>query len=84
VPTYHVFSAKANLDGRTTKDINDRDYPDMYVEGEGINVICQSLGGEAYGSRIWDYTVEEVWVPDAYVKTGTDGWAPGVPRCTQG
>jgi hypothetical protein len=79
--TSYVFPAKADLDGRTTKDINDRDFPDMYRQGEGIQVVCQSLGGEAYGSRIWDYTVEGVWVPDKYVLTGTDGWAPGVPRC---
>jgi hypothetical protein len=35
----------------------------------------------AYGSTIWNKTTSGRWVPDAYVKTGTTGFAPGVPRC---
>ncbi len=78
---YFAFPAKEDLDGRRTKDINDRSFPDMYKRDEIIYVSCQQMGGAAYGSQIWDLTREGVWVPDAFVRTGTDSWAPGVPRC---
>lgn len=79
--TYVSFLAKEDLDGRRTRDVDDRSFPDLYKRGQVVFVRCQQHGGEAYGSRIWNFTREKVWVPDAFVMTGTTSWAPGVPRC---
>ncbi len=79
-----TFLVKEDLDGRLSKDVNDHTYPDRYRKGDMVTLICQDSGPEAYGSTIWDLTVDNVWVPDAYVKTGSDGWAAGVPRCAPG
>src|SRR5262249_1209256 len=55
---------------------------DMYKAGQTIKVVCQDRGDMAYGSAIWDRTADGVYVPDAFVATGSDGFAPGVARCS--
>jgi len=78
-----TFTAKVNLNARDAASLDANVVKvDMYLAGKPVNVTCQDRGGMAYGSTIWDKTTENVWVPDAYVKTGSDGWAPGVPRCS--
>ena len=77
-----AFTAKADLNGRDGASIDANVVKvDMYRTGQRVNVLCQDRGGMAYGSTIWDKTTENVWVPDAYVRTGVDGFKPGVPRC---
>jgi len=77
-----AFTAKAALNGRDGASLDANVVKvDMYRSGQRVNVLCQDRGGMAYGSTIWDRTTENVWVPDAYVKTGVDGFKPGVPRC---
>ena len=76
------FVAEADLDGRDGPSLNANTIQvNMYLQGQTVNVVCQDRGEEAYGSTIWDKTTDNVWVPDAYVKTGSSGFAPGVPRC---
>jgi CHAP domain len=75
------FLVTATLDGRTAKDLNNHAYPDRYVAGSMVTIACQDYGPEAYGSTIWDYTADRLWVVDRYIKTGFSGFAPGLPRC---
>ncbi|MCW2643497.1 MAG: peptidoglycan endopeptidase [Dactylosporangium sp.] len=78
-----TFTAKVNLNGRDGASLDANVVKaDMYLAGKPVSVTCQDRGGMAYGSTIWDKTTDNVWVPDAYVKTGSDGYAPGVPRCS--
>lgn len=75
------FLVTATLDGRTTKDLNDHAYPNRYPAGAVVTVTCQDLGPDAYGSPVWDYTSDSLWVVDKYVKTGYSGLDPNLPRC---
>ncbi len=76
------FPATADLNGRPGESLDANVVEvDMYKNGQTVNVVCQAHGGPAYGSTIWDKTTENVWVPDAYVKTGVDGFHPDLPRC---
>ncbi|GAA4444109.1 C40 family peptidase [Actinokineospora soli] len=74
------FPAKTDINGRKKKgqpaNAPGHKY-NAYKKGQIVPVKCQSSAG----GEIWDYTAHGWWVPDKYVKTGTDGWAPGVPRC---
>ncbi|HVK21188.1 MAG TPA: C40 family peptidase [Actinokineospora sp.] len=74
------YPAKVDINGRKKKG-QDANAPghkyNAYKKGDLVPVKCQSSAG----GEIWDYTTDGWWVPDKYVKTGTDGWAPGVPRC---
>ncbi|NUT24217.1 MAG: hypothetical protein HOV77_34115, partial [Hamadaea sp.] len=77
------FTAKETLNGRDGASMDANVVKkDMYRAGETVKVVCQDRGDMAYGSAIWDRTSDGVYVPDAYVKTGTDGFAPGVARCS--
>ncbi|HEX8510542.1 MAG TPA: lysozyme [Propionibacteriaceae bacterium] len=76
------YVATDDLDGRTTKDIGERTHPNRYRRGSTVEVVCQAYGGATYeGHYLWDRTVDGLWVPDHYVKTGTSGRASGLPRC---
>jgi hypothetical protein len=49
---------------------------DFLKEGQYVSISCQQVGKEAYGSKIWDLVAfdgSELFVPDRFVKTGTDG-----------
>ncbi len=83
-PPSTAFTATQDLDGRSSPRKEDRTHPDAYRKGDKVGVVCQTRGEEAYGSRIWDLTVEGLWVPDRYLDTNTNSWAPGVPRCVNG
>lgn len=78
-----AFPAIENLDGRGSKNIDARTHVDVFLKGEAVPVLCQAEGGVAYDSRIWDLVSTDpvMWVPDRYVRTGTNSWANGVPRC---
>jgi len=76
------FLVSATLDGRTAKDLNNHAYPDRYPAGTRIGVTCQDLGPDAYGSPVWDYTTDSLWVVDKYVRTGYSSFDPKLPRCS--
>ncbi len=47
-----------------------------------ITVKCQDSGPVTYGgSTVWDYTSDNLWVVDYYVKTGYTDFDPDLPRC---
>ncbi|WP_156993303.1 hypothetical protein [Pseudonocardia acaciae] len=49
---------------------------DFLKQGQYVRISCQQVGKEAYGSKIWDLVAfdgSELFVPDRYLKTGTDG-----------
>jgi hypothetical protein len=83
-PTAHAvgsFTVSATLDGRTVKDLNNHAYVNKYVSGSTVSVKCQATGPNAYGSTVWDFTSDQLWIPDYYVKTGYSGFSPNLPRC---
>jgi len=75
------FMITATLDGRTAKDVNNHAYPDEYASGSTVWITCQDTGPSAYGSTIWDWTKDGVWISDYYVSTGYSGFDPYLPRC---
>jgi LmbE family N-acetylglucosaminyl deacetylase len=84
-PTYTVT---ADLDGRATPARGEEAIveEDFLRKGQAVPVICQASGDRAYGSRIWDLVSNDgdtYFVPDRFIKTGTDGRAPEIRRCTK-
>lgn len=76
------YVATRTLDGRTQKQLGNRAQPDRYRAGSTVEVVCQAFGGPTYhGSFLWDRTVDGLWVPDAFVRTGSRGPVAGLPRC---
>ncbi|SDY44647.1 hypothetical protein SAMN05421504_105578 [Amycolatopsis xylanica] len=74
------FPAKADLNGRANKGdaaTAPGSVADKYKEGASVPVVCQATAGD----EIWDKTSDNLWVPDEYVKTGTEGFVSGLPHC---
>jgi hypothetical protein len=81
-----TYEVTADLDGRRTPSKNDIIAVDFLRKGERVPVECQAYGGLAYGSRWWDLVTHKgatLFVPDRYIRTGTDGEAPGIRLCTE-
>ena len=74
---YHV---EADLDGRTLPQDKPRAQADWLKAGDWVKIQCQINGELLAGSRIWD-KVGGYFVPDHYIKTYTDGFLSGSPRC---
>ncbi|CAM3977814.1 NlpC/P60 family protein [Nocardiopsis gilva] len=76
-----TFPVKTALDGRTVKDpkvaVGEHRISDMYPTGSMVSIVCQEEGPSYGGSTVWDLTTDGYWVPDAYVKTGSDGYVMG-------
>ncbi|TWP53355.1 NlpC/P60 family protein [Lentzea tibetensis] len=75
------YPAKTDLNGRKNKGdaaTAPGSVVDKYEEGQQVPVKCQA---QADGGTIWDFTTDNLWVPDTYVKTGVDGFVQGLPRC---
>ena len=84
-PTYPVT---ADLDGRVTPNTGEEAIAeeDFLRKGQEVPVICQKTGDSIYGSSIWDLVSDDgdtYFVPDRYIKTGTDGPAPELRTCTK-
>jgi GH24 family phage-related lysozyme (muramidase) len=76
------YVATRTLDGRTEKRLGNHARPDRYRQGSTIEVACQAFGNPTYkGSYLWDRTAEGLWIPDSFVKTGTNGLVAGLPLC---
>jgi hypothetical protein len=91
-----TYKVTADLDGRLSPTLSDTVIEDFVRKGERVPIECQRYGGPAYGSRLWDLvfrkypgdaTFEEssatLWVPDRFIKTGTNGRSPDIRRCTK-
>lgn len=86
------YTATADLDGRDAPELNTTYIYNFVDEGDSVRVICQTAGQSAYGSKIWDLVASppggptvtgHKFVPDRFVKTGTDGFSDEIPRCTE-
>jgi hypothetical protein len=89
-----TYRVTADLDGRLSPILSDTVIQDFLRKGERVPIECQRYGGPAYGSRLWDLvfrkypgdaTFDEssatLWVPDRFIKTGTNGRSPDIRRC---
>jgi hypothetical protein len=80
-----TYKVTADLDGRLFPKKDQVYAVDFLRDGQRVQIECQRYGGLAYGSRLWDLVSnggETLWVPDRFIKTGTDGRAPEIRRCT--
>lgn len=83
-PGPRTYEVTADLDGHLTPNKFNNAYVDFLHDGQRVSIECQERGGSAYGSRLWDLVSHNGWtlfVPDRFIKTGTNGRAPGVRRC---
>jgi hypothetical protein len=76
------FPAKVDINGRA--HIGDSATAagyknNAYLAGASVPIKCQA----GYSGAIWDYTTDGWWVPDTYVKTGTDGFVSSLPKCAE-
>jgi len=76
----NTYLVRVNLDGRTSPRLEPRAVVDYLKAGRWVAIACQTTGETAYGSQIWD-KVGAYYVPDHYIKTYTDGFIDGAPRC---
>jgi hypothetical protein len=79
-----TYKVTADLDGRATPSKSDVAHVDFLRKGQRVPIECQEYGERAYGSRLWDLITKDgdTWfVPDRFIKTDTNGRAPGVRRC---
>lgn len=76
----NLYLVRADLDGRTSPRLEPRARVDYLKAGQWVRISCQTTGERAYGSTVWD-KVGPFYVPDHYIKTYTDGFIPGAPRC---
>ncbi|WP_210492454.1 phospholipase A2 [Patulibacter sp. SYSU D01012] len=79
----NAYLVTADLDGRALPQPQPIAAVDHVRQGQWVRIECQVKGQAAYGSRIWS-KVRGLYVPDKYLKTYTDGFIPGVPRCSVG
>jgi hypothetical protein len=80
-----TYKVTADLDGRLTPTKDDIVASDFLRKRQRVPVECQKYGGPAYGSRLWDLVSnggETLFVPDRFIKTGTNGRAPEIRSCT--
>jgi hypothetical protein len=91
-PEQRGYPATADLDGRDAPELNATYIYNFVNKGDSVHVVCQTTGGPAYGSRIWDLvasgpgdptTTGHKFVPDRFIKTGTDGFSDEIPRCSK-
>ncbi len=90
-PEQRGYTATADLDGRERPAL-DATYIHNFVNvGDSVRVVCQTTGQSAYGSKIWDLVAAPAgdptitghkFVPDAFIRTGTDGFSGEIPRCS--
>jgi len=76
----NTYRVRVELDGRTSPRLEPRAKVDYLTAGQWVRITCQTTGENAYGSTVWD-KVGPFYVPDHYIKTYTDGFLEGVPRC---
>jgi hypothetical protein len=58
---------------------------DFLHERQQVTIECQKYGDRAYGSRLWDLVSSRrrtLFIPDRFIKTGTNGRAPQIRKCS--
>jgi hypothetical protein len=92
-PEPRGYPATADLNGREAPALDATYIHNFVNKGDSVRVVCQTIGGPAYGSRIWDLVSPGAgdptarghlkFVPDRFIRTGTDGFSDEIPRCTE-
>lgn len=77
------YLVKADTDGRVAPKLEPRAKVNHIRTGQWVRVQCQTAGEAAYGSNLW-VKVGRYYVPDAMLKTYTDGRLAGAPECGPG
>jgi hypothetical protein len=83
-PGPRTYKVTIDLDGRSTPSKGDVAHVDFLRKGQWVSIECQTYGERAYGSRLWDLVTSDgdtLFVPDRFIKTGTNGRASDVRRC---
>jgi hypothetical protein len=83
-PQPRTFRVTADLDGHLTPNMSNVAAVDFLLKNQQVQIECQRYGQRAYGSRLWDLVkrgANTLFVTDRFIKTGTNGRAPGVRRC---
>jgi hypothetical protein len=75
-----TYRVTADLDGRSQPKLEPRAKVDHVRTGQWVRIQCQTTGQAAFGTTVWS-KVKGLYVPDHFLKTYTDGFIPGVPRC---
>jgi hypothetical protein len=82
-----TYKVTADLDGR----VGPVNRPSAVVavdflhKRQRVPIECQKSGDPAYGSRLWDLVSSRrrtLFVPDRFIKTGTNGRAPQIRKCS--
>lgn len=76
----NTYRAYVDLDGRKAPKLKPVAVVNHVKAGQWVRITCQTRGQYAYGSKLWD-KVGGLFVPDHYLKTYTDGFIGGAPRC---
>ncbi|BCJ37924.1 hypothetical protein Athai_54270 [Actinocatenispora thailandica] len=76
------YKAEVDIDGRGSMNTADRIKYNAYLAGSDVFIKCQDYGPSVNSDTVWDYTADGYWIPDTYVKTGTNAMLPGMPRCS--
>jgi hypothetical protein len=80
-----TYLVTADLDGRLFPKKDQIYETDFLRKGQRVEIECQKYGGPAYGSRLWDLVAnggQTLYVPDRFIRTGTDGRSPEIRPCT--
>lgn len=77
----NTYLAVADIDGRTAPKLEPRAAVDYIRKGQWVRIDCQATGQKAYGSTLWN-KVGTYYVPDALLKTYTNGRLKGAPACS--
>lgn len=78
------YEVTTTVNGRTKPAPQPVADENFLTAGQRVAITCQAKGVEAYGSVLWDLVEnggKRLFVPDRFIRTFTDGRAPGVRRC---
>lgn len=75
-----AFPVTENLIVRTAPSLSAKKVRTVPT-GSNVNIVCQTTGDTVKGINIWDKLIDGNFVSDVFVKTGTSGFSPDLPRC---
>ncbi|CAH1766962.1 9750_t:CDS:2, partial [Entrophospora sp. SA101] len=75
-----AFPVTANLTVRTAPSLSAKKVRTVPI-GSHVDIVCQTTGDTVQGINIWDKLIDGNFVSDVFVKTGTSGFSPDLPRC---
>ncbi|WP_225728002.1 MULTISPECIES: DUF2599 domain-containing protein [unclassified Nocardia] len=56
-------------------------------DGALVTIVCEQQGQPVFNGDkkidVWERLGTGSWLPNAFIKTGHDGWTPGIPKCSE-